>query len=98
MRPALLVTGTNTLISLSHSFLGAFAKCEQSNYYLRNVCLSVQPSTWSISASCDWILKEFDISVLFENLSRKLKFNENVITIMVTVYEDMYIYYSKRKS
>jgi hypothetical protein len=89
MRPALLVAGTNTLILLSHSFLGTFAKCEKSNCYLHYVCLSVQPSTWSVSASCDWVLLELGISVLFEKLSRKLKFDENLLRIMITLHEDI---------
>ena len=46
-------------------------KIAKSDYKLRHACLSA----WNNSAPTGRIFLEFDIWVLFENLSNKLKFN-----------------------
>jgi len=75
MRPTLLVTGTNTLILLSHSFLGTLAKCEKSNCYLHYVCLSVCPAIYMEHLSFLWLdLNGTWYCSTFWNPIKKIKF------------------------
>jgi len=53
--------------------LGAFPKLRKRP--LASSCLSVPPSTWSVSTLTGWIFVKFDILVFFENLTRKLNFH-----------------------
>ena len=53
-------------------------------------CLSVRPSAWKNSASTGRVFMTFDISLFFENLSRKFTFPLNPTRIRGTLYEDQY--------
>jgi hypothetical protein len=58
------------------SFLGAFAKLRKATIsFVTYVCLSVRPSAWNNSAPTGRVLITFDISDVFQNLSRKFKFH-----------------------
>jgi hypothetical protein len=65
-----------------------FREIAKSDYYLRHVCPSirffVRWSAWNISAPNGRIFMKFYISVLFENLSRKLKFHLHLTKITGT--------------
>jgi hypothetical protein len=61
--------------------------CEK--WLLALSCLSVHQSTWNSSAPSEWIFMKFDISVFFENLSWKLKFDWNLTRITGTLCYDL---------
>jgi hypothetical protein len=67
-------------------------KFSRSDHQIRYVCLSVCPSirpyAWKNSASAGQIFIKFEIWGLFENLSRKLKFYQNVARMTGTLHED----------
>jgi len=61
---------------------------------LASSCLSVRPpvrlSAWKNLGPTGRIFMIFRISVFFENMSRKFKFNQNRTTITGTLHEDQY--------
>jgi hypothetical protein len=64
------------------------------NYYeFRHVCPSVRLSSCNNTAPTGRNFVKFDISVFVVNLSRKLKFRENITRIAGTVQDDKYIYF-----
>jgi hypothetical protein len=54
-----------------------------------SVCMSVRPSAQNNSAPAGLIFMKFDIRVFLENLSRKLKFHQNMTRITSTLHEDL---------
>jgi hypothetical protein len=68
-------------------------KIAKSDYSLRNVCLSVRPSTWNKSAPTERTIMKFHICVFFENLSRKFKLHSNLTQVTSTLHEDHYIFF-----
>ena len=72
-----------------HSLLGAFAKLQKATIIF---VMSVRLSAWNNSAPTGRIFMKFDTSVVFENVSRKLKFYENRTMITGTLHEEQYIY------
>jgi hypothetical protein len=54
--------------------------------------LSISPSAWNNSAPTGQISIKFDISVLLENLSRKLKLHYNWTRIKGTLHEKQYTF------
>jgi hypothetical protein len=78
-------------LGLLEWFLGTFPKLEQSA-----VCfvMSVQPSTWNISALIGWIFMKFNIWVVFENLSGKFRFHWHMTRLRDNLHEDQYTFLS----
>jgi hypothetical protein len=54
-----------------------------------SVCPSVRPSAWENWAPNEMILMKFDGGVFFENLSRKLKFNQNLTRMTDILLQDL---------
>jgi hypothetical protein len=53
------------------------------------VCASNRPSAWNNSAPTGWIFVKFDVWVLFENLSRKVKFDWSLIRMTCNLHEEL---------
>jgi hypothetical protein len=71
------------------SFWAPSQNCEKR--LLSSTCLSVLPSTWNNSASTGRIFMKFEITVFFENLSRKFKLHSNVTRTVGVSNEDVAI-------
>jgi hypothetical protein len=54
-----------------------------------SVCPSERPSAWNNWAPTGWIFMKFDKSI-FENLSIKFKFQQNLTRIAGTLHKDQY--------
>jgi len=67
-------------------------KVAKNGYQLRHVCPSVRLSACNHSTSISRIFMKSDISVFFENLSRKFNFHWNRTTIKGTLHEDQHIF------
>jgi hypothetical protein len=67
-------------------FFGMFAKLTRATV---SFTMSACPSTCNNSAPTRWIFMKFDISVFFENLLRKFKFDQNMIKRTSTLLEDL---------
>jgi hypothetical protein len=74
--------------------LGVIAKLRKATIsFVMSVRPSVRQSAWNNSASTWRIVMKFDISVLFENLSRKFKIQWNLTRITSTLHKDQYVIY-----
>ena len=58
---------------------------------LASSCLSVCLSTWNNPAPTGWIFIKYDIGVLFQNLSVKFNFHQNVTRLTGNLHEDVYL-------
>ena len=67
-------------------FLGAFSKFRRATV---TFVVSVCQSAWNNSAATGRRFMKFDIWGFFENLPRKIKFDENLTRITGTFYEDL---------
>ena len=56
------------------------------------------PSVWDNMAHSQRIFMKFDISVFFENLSRRFKFHFNLTRITATLHEDQYTFLTISRS
>jgi hypothetical protein len=77
-------------VELQTDFLGAFAKLRKGTVsFVMSVCLSVCLSALNNSALTGRIFMKFDIRVFFENLSKKLKFHQNMARVKGTLHEEL---------
>jgi len=71
--------------------LGAFAKLRIANIsFYMSVCPCVRLSAWNNSPPTEIIFMKLGIWICFENLLRKFKFNENMISVTSALLEDQY--------
>jgi hypothetical protein len=70
--------------------LGAFARLRNATV---SFVVSVRPSASNISAPTGHIFMKFDISIFFENLSRKVKFHWSLTRITDTLHENQYTFF-----
>jgi hypothetical protein len=61
-------------------------------------CPSVRPSAWNNSAPTGRIFMKLNISVFFENLSRKFKFRYKLTRISCNLHEDQCTYLIKSRA
>jgi hypothetical protein len=71
-------------------FLDALEKLRKATIDL--LCLSVCPSAWNNSATAGWIFAKFDISVFFENSTRKFKFRYSLKRVAGTLEREPYTF------
>ena len=55
--------------------------------FVITLCPPVRPFAWNNSATTGRIFMKFDILVFFENVSRKIKFPENLTRITGTLHK-----------
>jgi hypothetical protein len=71
-------------------------KIPKSDYQLRHIYLTICPSIQSLacnnSTPTRWIFIKFDALALFEKLSRKFNFHENLTSITGTLHTDKYTF------
>jgi hypothetical protein len=73
------------------TILGASAKLQKATIFssIMFVCLSFRPSSWNNLVLTGQIFMKFGVCGIFENLSGKFKFNENLTVITGALREDL---------
>jgi hypothetical protein len=74
-----------------HIFGGSAKPRKATIGFIMNVRPSARPPAFSNSAPTGRIVMKFEISVFFENLSRKFKFDLNLRRITATLHEDAHM-------